>query len=724
METTTNNSFKLYQERLDALKKRKLEQIEEKLAVEGYLDEDDYGRVVPPKGAWTPIPNHADGNFYGMDGWCENFVSLMKSHPVYVDPNDAFAGRWMYFMSRMTNKWNPDYSYNHLQENMDKYNIICGIGDDAHFAPDYRLGLSLGWDGLLKKIGHYEKVYEQDPETKEFYRYHKMAIESIQVWIQRHIEHIERLIQDEKDWERKQNLQEMLEANRNIVSGVPSTLREACQWIIWYHLASRTYNRDGAGGQIDSMLKPYYENDLKNGVIDKDKAIYLLACFLINDPVYWSLGGPDEDGDDQTSEISFLILEAADKINTSLNITIRVHPGLNKELMRKSLRYLIKNKNAWPRYSGDKALVDGFMQNGFDEKLARKRIAAGCNWTSLPGLEYTMNDLVKVNMAKVFEVALQDMKSNCEPSEYASRKLFEIYQKHLAIAIHTAGEGVRFHLRYQKYNEPELLLNLLSHGPIEKGKDVSDGGATYYNLAIDGAGLAVVADSFAAIEQRVENEKILDWNKLFETIETDFEGTEGQRIKALLKNSPRFGQGNTIADIWAKNIAVSFAELVRKESDETLKYTFIPGFFSWANTLEFGHAVGSTPNGRVKGEPISHGANPCPGFSNDSTSLLQARAIASVQPGYGNTAPMQWEVDLSFVKEKQEEFLEAIIQTHFTMGGTLINVNVVNRERIYEAHKNPMLYPDLVVRVTGFTAYFSMLTPEFRQLVLDRLCEN
>lgn len=140
--------------------------------------------------------------------------------------------------------------------------------------------------------------------------------------------------------------------------------------------------------------------------------------------------------------------------------------------------------------------------------------------------------------------------------------------------------------------------------------------------------------------------------------------------------------------------------------------------------MEFGNAVGATPNGRRKGEPISHGANPCPGFAADATSLLQAKAIAAIQPGYGNTAPMQWEVDLSFVKDKQLNFVKSIILTHFELGGTLINVNIVNKEKILAAHQNPMEYPDLVVRVTGFTAYFSMLTPEFRQLVLDRLCEQ
>lgn len=714
-----------YQKQLSALKQRKLKQIQEKIEQEGYLDEDDYGRVVPPKeGRWTPIPNHPDGHFYGVDGWCQNFTNLMKTHPVYIDANDAFAGRWMYFMSRMTNKWNPDYPYTHLQHNIEKYNIICGIGDDAHFAPDYEIGLKLGWRGLLDKIAYYEKIYKDDEEKRFFYNCHRETICSIQTWIQHHIDAIQAMIATETSPEKKLNLLEMLKANSNILNAPPTNLREACQWIIWYHLASRTYNRDGAGGQLDTLLQPFYEHDLQEQRIDRDKAIYYLACLLINDPIYWQLGGPDENGNDQTSEISFLVLEAADKINTSINITIRIHPELNKELFATSLKYLIKNKNAWPRYSGDKALVKGFMKNGFSVNLARKRIAVGCNWMSLPGLEYTMNDLVKVNMLKVFEVSLAEMRLNYSPELYSTKLLWAIYQEHLKTAVHTAAECIRFHLKYQKYNEPELILNLLSHGPLEKGKDVSDGGARYYNLAIDGAGLATTADSFIAIEQRIENEQEITWKQLFDALDDNFTSKNSIYIQALLKNSCKFGQEKELANKWAKNCASAFTNLVRNESKESARHLFIPGFFSWANILEFGLAVKATPNGRKSCEPISHGANPTPGFSDDSASLLQAKAVAMIQPRFGNTAPMQWEVDLSFIKDKQEEYLENIIQTHFDAGGTLININIVDEKKIMEAHKNPMLYPDLVVRVTGFTAYFAMLTPQFRELVIDRLCHN
>ena len=715
-----DNNYK-FAEQIKYLKAKKLAQTQEKIEKEGSLDEDDYGRIVPPKGLWNIIPNNEDGSFYGYDAWTENFCSLMDIHPTYIDSYDAFAGRWMFFMSKMRkHKWNPKYPYTHLQTNIDKYNIICGIGDDAHFAPDYSMGIKSGWGGLLKKIEYYKSV-NTSPEAKKFYDLHTKAIISIQGWISRHITEAEKMADVETDEIKRKNLTEIVRTNKKILFDAPSTLREACQWIIWYHLASRTYNRDGAGGQIDTLLLPFYEKDIKNGIIDKDTAIYYLACFLLNDPIYWQLGGPDKDGNDQTSEMSFLILEAADKINTSLNLTIRVHDKMNRELLRKGVEYLIKNKNGWPRFSGDQALVEGFTKNGFSNELARQRIAVGCNWMSLPGLEYTLNDLVKVNFAKIFEVAFQELEKLPEKS---IEKLWSTFKEHLEVAVHTAAEGIRHHLKYQKYNEPELILNLLSHGPMEKAKDVSDEGAEYYNLAIDGAGLAVVADSFAAIERHISEKKEIDWNSLYSAINNNFGGEDGKKVLSLLKNTDRFGKENSCGEKWALKIKDCFCNFVRKESEPNLKRCFIPGLFSWANTVEFGKEVGASPDGRLAEKPISHGANPSPGFAVDGASLSLVKAVAKIQPGFGNTAPMQWELDPIFATQDNVNLVYSIIMAHFKLGGTLINVNIMDKEKVIEAHKDPSKYPDLVVRVTGFTAYFSMLSPEFRQLVVDRILQS
>jgi formate C-acetyltransferase len=148
----------------------------------------------------------------------------------------------------------------------------------------------------------------------------------------------------------------------------------------------------------------------------------------------------------------------------------------------------------------------------------------------------------------------------------------------------------------------------------------------------------------------------------------------------------------------------------------------IPGLFSWANTIPMGRELGATPNGRHAGAPISHGANPDPGFRQDGAPTAMAVAIAAVQPGYGNTAPMQIDFDPGISKDEGGlEKVMSLIRTHFRLGGTQINMNVVDVTQVLQAHQDPARYPDLIVRVTGFSAYFASLSPEFRQLVVDRI---
>ena len=135
-----------------------------------------------------------------------------------------------------------------------------------------------------------------------------------------------------------------------------------------------------------------------------------------------------------------------------------------------------------------------------------------------------------------------------------------------------------------------------------------------------------------------------------------------------------------------------------------------------------GQEIGATPNGRHAGDPISHGANPDPGFRKDGAPTALAVAIAAVQPGYGNTGPLQMDIDPGLGRDAEGvDKVAALIRTHLTLGGTQINLNVLDKEQILEAHEDPSKYPDLVVRVTGFSAYFASLSPEFRQLVVDRI---
>lgn len=718
-----------YPERIEALRRRKEAQTLEKIRRNGYtMDEDDYGSVLPPEG--TPQPpiifnDPVNNTFYGAKTWGRNIRTVLENTPVYVDPCDALAGRWMYILQRLrpfesaTSAKNmemaPVFNYEHLKPFHVKYGIMPGIGKMHHFAGDYHIGLELGWGGLMDKVRRYAAQY---PDKAEFYTAEEDYLMGVRDWMTRTVAEIRRLIPLQSDPELKDNLQEMLEANEWLIDNPPRNFREVCQWIAWNNMAERTYCRAGAGGQLDELLRPYYEKDLAEGRIDREKAIYIIACLLLNDPHYYQIAGPDESGRDQTSDLSFMILEAAHRIRTTCNVTIRVHDGLDERLLRRGIEILLEDKKAFPRFSGDNALVSGFMKNGYSAALARRRIAVGCNWMSLPGLEYTMNDLVKINMAKVFEVAYQEY--SVQPGEKDTEALYALYLEHLRKAVDVVAEGIDFHLANQYLNAPELTLNLISHGPIEKGLDASHGGLDYYNIAVDGAGLGTTADSFAALEQRVQREKVYTWDQVWEGTKTDFAGTEGERMRLALDRAERYGYGGSLGDSWAERLAKDFTELIasRRTPNGVL---MIPGLFSWANTMMFGEMVGATPNGRHAHAPISHGANPNPGFRQDGAVTAMSQAIARVQPGYGNTAPWQLEFDPQMdSSEAAVDVIENLIRTHFDMGGTLININVLDGEKLMAAHKDPSLYPDLVVRVTGFTAYFATLSPRFRQLVVDR----
>jgi formate C-acetyltransferase len=216
----------------------------------------------------------------------------------------------------------------------------------------------------------------------------------------------------------------------------------------------------------------------------------------------------------------------------------------------------------------------------------------------------------------------------------------------------------------------------------------------------------------------------MGWQELRAHLESNWAGPEGERVRIMMKNSPRFGNGNSLGDEWAVRISRAFTEAV-KAKPTPRGFIMIPGLFSWALNLSMGRNIGATPNGRHAGDPISHGANPDPGFRKDGAPTALAVAVAAVQPGYGNAAPLQIDVDPTFTSSTDDVGkVGALIRGHCELGGTQVNINVLSKEQVLEAHKDPSKFPDLIVRVTGFSAYFASLSPEMRQFVVDRILEH
>jgi formate C-acetyltransferase len=630
----------------------------------------------------------------------------------------SLAGAWVRKGIPGLGGWRPEDRPEHLAEFHRTYNIYSpGIGAANHLGPDLTIGLELGWGGLLDKVRHYRTLNR--PEDLAFYDGEEALILGVQSWIRRHVALAREMAAAEADPVLRENLETMAEMNAWLVEGAPRTLREACQFLAWFQCVDRMWALGGALGQLDELLLPFYEADLAAGRETDESVVWHLASLFFNDPHYSQIGGQAPDGRDLTSPMSYLVLEAMHQLRTPSNIALRVHDEMDPALLRQAVRYICEDGTG-VSFACSTGLDEGFARNGFPQGLARMRAKVGCNWTALPGVEYCLQDVTRVCLVTPLLLALDEMLADASTTP-SIEALWARYAHHLGLSVETVKEGKALHMERQAENWPEIVLNLFCHGPVERGLDASAGGVDIVDLAIDGIGLATVADSFAAIEQRVVLEGRLGWDELARHLAEDFAGAEPVRL--MLNSVPRYGRGGTRADEWALRIAGLWSHLVR-DTPTRNGYPCIPGLFSHGGTNVYGRRVGATPNGRHAGEPLSHSADPDPGFLPGGSLAVTAKsnAVTAVQPRWGNTTPLQIELDPKLVGSLGGvEAIEALIKTHNRQGGTLINMNVVSKEQILEAHEDPMTHPDLMIRVTGYSAYFRCLSREYRQPIVDRI---
>jgi len=729
-----------YQQRLDALHEKKLKVTKEKQEIIGAMNYDDWGILLPPEevrevvrtfsnsGVWiTDVllkglvmeSNHPSGGFFGAEILGRNFRRFLEAHPAYIDPLSALAGGYMaHFYSYRKVGWPEELAYPRAAE-FERYHQGTPVGGHNHFSQDLQIGLDLGWGGILNKIRTYRA--KNAPDHAEFYNGLEHIVLGMQNWIQRTADLARERAQTEENPQFRQNYAELAEINQHLVSEPPRTFREACQWISWYQMMARMYCGSGSLGRIDVLLTPYYERDKAAGIITQEDAIFIMACLYYRESSYVQLGGPDSDGNDVTNEVSFICLEAAGRIRVPTNVGVSVGKKVDPRLLRRGVEILFQNRQGSPKFSSRDNITSGYARNGIPLELARQRAYSGCHWFALPGREYCLNDGPKVHLAAIFEVAWNEMfeDANVAPS---LDNLWQRFTKHLEIAVDLMRDGYDYQVRHEYKVYPELALDLLCHGVIERGLDASQkGGLDYINFGLDAAALATAADSFAALEQRVVRERLYTWEQVRDFIANDWAGPEGERARLAMKNIQRFGYGGSLGDEWAVKIAEAFTAIVKAKPTPD-GHNLIPGFFSWASAIPMGQAVGATPNGRRAHTPISHGPNPDPGFRQDGAPTALAVAVAAVNPFWGNPAPMQLELDPGVLRDSSGvDNAVDLIRTHMDLGGTEISLNILDKEQVLAAHEDPSLYPDLVVRVTGFSAYWSSLSKECRQLIVDRI---
>jgi formate C-acetyltransferase len=297
----------------------------------------------------------------------------------------------------------------------------------------------------------------------------------------------------------------------------------------------------------------------------------------------------------------------------------------------------------------------------------------------------------------------------------------ELFREQLEFAVGRLLVDLRAVERANARWHPTPLTSILVQGCLESARDASAGGALYNGSGIQGVGVVDVGDSLAALEAVVFRERRATLAEVVEACRADFDGHE--ELRARLRGAPKYGNDERSADRWVARVMEMFAACLRGERN-TRGGEYAPGYYSVTAHQAFGEVVGALPSGRRAGEPFSSGLSPANGLdSRGPTAAFLSLAGLPLHLA-GNGVNFNLKLDPWIVAgEEGARRLQALIEGGFAAGGMQMQINVLDPRVLLEARDHPGRYPGLLVRVSGYSAYFDDLSPEMKQEIIERtLC--
>lgn len=539
-----------------------------------------------------------------------------------------------------------------------------------------------------------------------------------------------------------------------IMQRPPKSFLEACQ-LYWFSTIFRIGT--SAIGRIDQHLSPFYEFDLKRGVIDKDKTRKILSELLFRyekrgngkgDTLQnITLGGCSAYGEDQTNDLSYDILMLRIQSNY-------IEPKINVRLHRNSPARLL-DLVAELQFGGtgictvfnDDAIIEGLKRYGRPLEIASNYCADGCSEIILDGVgetafryidcvkavEHTLfsgNENVPINKRLQYYSSNQDyvdIKSpvvkGAKTPDFMQMKTFEdFYQAYL----NQLKYQVDFVLK-EPYTSDEYPMRLFTAATmpnvIEMGCEPYRNPSCYHSYGLFMGSLGTAVNSIAAIKSLVYENRNVTREEIINALRNDFQGQP--TLLQICKNAPKFGSDDDYVDNMAVNIASKFASWVREYNDKTGR-PILPGLYNhlFHHTA---YSVGATPDGRKYGDPVGEHLSPTPGTADKGpTSIVNSVCkINTNEAIFGSTLHLTIP-KVSFQGLKSPHYvLKYLTKAFCSKGGCVLNINVLDAERLLEAQKHPERYKDLVVRVWGFSYYFTLLSKELQDHIIFRakLCQ-
>lgn len=636
---------------------------------------------------------------------------------------------------------------------------------DAHLSVDYEQLLKIGLVGYEKRVRQLKAELDLCvPENIDKYVFYKAVLIVIEA-VKTYADRFSLLAQEMAENAQSHRKDELLEIS-NICSKVPyepaSSFKEAIQsvWFIQLILQIESNGHSLSYGRFDQYMYPYLKADLEKGVITDEEAVELLTNLWIKtltinkvrsqahtfssagSPMYQNvtIGGQTPDKKDAVNKLSFLVLKSVAQTRLPQpNLTVRYYNGLNKEFLDECIE-VMKLGTGMPAFNNDEIIIPSFIDLGVKEEDAYNYSAIGCVETAVPGkwgyrctgmsyqnfpriLLAVMNDGVDVTSGKRFVKGygyFRDMKSFEELQDAWDKSIREITR--LSVIVENAVDLA------SERDVPDILCSTLTQDCIGRGKTIKEGGAVYDFISGLQIGIANMADSLAAIKKLVFEEKKITPQQLWDALQDDFMSEENQKIQSMLINeAPKYGNDDDYVDQLVVEAYDSYINEIKKYP--STRYQRGPvGGIRYAGTSSISANVGqgygtmATPDGRKAHTPLAEGCSPAHAMDkNGPTAVFKTVSKLPTHEITGGVLLNQKVTPQMLATEENKEKLEMIIKTFFNrLHGYHVQYNVVSRETLIDAQKNPEKHRDLIVRVAGYSAFFNVLSRATQDDIIER----
>ena len=580
----------------------------------------------------------------------------------------------------------------------------------------------------------------------------KIACDAIIIYAKRYSEYAREMAEKEENPARKQELLTIAENCDIVPANPPKNYYQAIQMYWFVHIGVTTELNPWdafSPGRLDQHLYPFYKVDTADGSLDDEKALELLECLWVkfnNQPAppkvgitlkesstytdfaNINTGGIAPDGSDGVNEVSYLILDCMDEMRL-------LQPSSNVQISRKTPQSFVKraceiSRKGWgqPAFYNTEAIVQELLNAGKKLEDARKGGTSGCVETGAFGNEaYILTGYM--NLPKIVELTLTngyDVVSKQQlglqtgdPRDFKTYdEFFDAYRKQVEhfIDIKIKGNNIIENI-YAQYM-PVPFLSLVTNDCITNGKDYNAGGARYNTNYIQGVGIGTITDSLASIKYNVYDNKKFTMDEMLKAVENNFEGYE--EIHNLVCNkTPKYGNDDDYADEIMRSVFDLYHDTVTgRPNMKGGKYRI--NMLPTTCHVYFGEVMIASPNGRLAHKPVSEGISPEKGADTKGPTAVIKSCSKMDHLSTGGTLLNQKFAPAVVAGETGLDQMANLVRTYFNMDGHHIQFNVIDRETLIDAQKNPQDYKDLIVRVAGYSDHFHNLSRELQDEIIGR----